>query len=67
MGFVPIAPVERRSMKIFISILIVLCLGGCCHMDKETKTLYGFGRFKDADIEMECNSPLKSVFSGINQ
>lgn len=56
-------------IKIFIAIfLIAISSISCCHFDKDNKTMWGMGKYKDKDVEMECNSPIENIFnlSGIN-
>ena len=35
-------------------------LTSCSHYNKQTKTMWGFGRYKDAEVEQECY-PVKII------
>ena len=57
--------------RLYIGIIIIglLFLSSCCHYNEKNKTIWGYGKYKDKDVEMECNSPIESLvnLSGINQ
>ena len=38
---------------IWILIIYSILSVGCAHYNKNTNTFYGFGRYKDAEVEME--------------
>ncbi len=44
-----------------ILIILMLSLCSCCHYNKATNTIYGIGKYKDKDVEMECTSPIKNL------
>ena len=48
-------------------VILTLLLSGCCHYDKATSTLYGLGKYKDKEVEMETKSPIENIvnLSGI--
>ena len=37
---------------------ITLLLNGCAHYNKATSTFYGWGKYKDKDVEMESSPPI---------
>jgi len=43
------------------AIVCLVFLTGCCRFDKENKTFYGWGTYKDKDVEMSSNSPIKDM------
>ena len=50
-----------RWMKLIIVVAGLIGISSCCHYQPETKTLYGYGKYKDKEVEMEC----KPLFSDL--
>ena len=50
-------------MKYLIPIVLLLLLSGCARFDKKTTTFYGWGRYKDSDVEMESTPPLADIIN----
>ncbi len=42
-------------------VLVALCLISCAHYNPDTKTLWGYGKYKDKDVEIECHGLLKDI------
>lgn len=45
-------------MKLLLIVLLII-LSGCARFDKSTSTFYGYGTYKDKDVEM-TSKPLFS-------
>lgn len=48
------------AVALFFWVCILLCYG-CAHYDKEKNIFYGYGRYKDSEIEIES----KPIFSDL--
>lgn len=48
-------------IRIILIICSILCLTSCARFDKEKMTFYGYGSYKDADVEMTS----KHLFSDL--
>lgn len=49
--------------KSFLVGLSLMFLSSCAHVSEDGRTFYGWGRFKNKDIEIESNSPLQELIS----
>ena len=57
------------KLKLLLLGIFLISLTSCARFDKETMTFYGYGRYKDKDVEIE-SKPLFSDLvniSGIRQ
>lgn len=43
--------------------LVSISLSSCARYDDKTKTFYGWGSYKDNDVEIHSDPPLKDIIS----
>ncbi len=55
----PFLPASMRHL--LASIILILLLTSCAHYNPDTKTLWGYGKYKDKDVEIESHGLLKDI------
>lgn len=49
----------KLTLKYITVGILLLYICGCAHYNKEKNTFYGWGKYKDADEEMESSPPIQ--------